>query len=402
MCVYTAAHIWWHILLTYFCRSGSRHAFDQQRNSGLAPVNVGHLCGQPADDLRFDGLPLVTCSDNAHRHAARVAPESVRRVPLQMVQQLFKRRLFDHARLFDNWYVLLIDGTVQEKCRQGFRQDGKTTTGEARYRYVLQAMLLGPEGKVFSFMHEVMDVHNPVTQKEDCELEAFVRLSARIKAEFPRLRLCCVADALYGCQKVVEICRQNDWKYILTIKEGRQPTTWSEVLHLLPLHRANVVRVRHGSPEADGRLDCRWLEDIMLGEHQTNVILAGEITPEAATLYAWITNFANLTPARVLDIAASGRERHRIEDTFNAQKNHGIGLEHVFCADTNAAKNYYTMMQVAQILWVLVCHGHCRRVYAWARRAPEKSLAQAALQALRWCPLPLDVPPVGQVRFGFG
>ena len=39
------------------------------------------------------------------------------------------------------------------------------------------------------------------------------------------------------------------------------------------------------------------MENIMLGEHQTNVILQGEITTEpAATLYAYITNFSNLTP----------------------------------------------------------------------------------------------------------
>ena len=148
-------------------------------------------------------------------------------------------------------------------------------------------------------------------------------------------------------------------------------------------------------------MDCRWVENIMLGAHQTNTILAGEITPQGATLYAFATNFANLTPGRVLDITAVGRERHRIEDTFNAEKNHGIGLEHVFCAETNAAKNYYTMMQVAEILWVLTCHGYCRRVYLWARLATERGLAQAAWEGLRCCLLPADLPPIGQVRFGF-
>jgi hypothetical protein len=37
------------------------------------------------------------------------------------------------------------------------------------------------------------------------------------------------------------------------------------------------------------------------------------------------------------------RERHLIEDTFNTQKNNGIGLEHVFCAQATASKNYYTI-----------------------------------------------------------
>ena len=73
----------------------------------------------------------------------------------------------------------------------------------------------------------------------------------------------------------------------------------------------------------------------------------------------------------------------------------------VFCAETTAAKNYYTMLQVAQILWILVCHGFLKRVYDWARRATEQGLARALWEGLRARRLPPDLPPIGQVRFGF-
>jgi hypothetical protein len=401
MCVYTSPHLWWHIILMFLFRAGSRNAFDHVRNSGSGPSNMGQLCGQAAEDPRFEGQPRITCSDNAAHHVQRVDPEPVLQIPLQMVQRLLQRRLFDRARLFEHWYVVLVDGSVREKCRKGFAQDGKTSTGEARYRYVLQAMILGPEGNAFSCFHEFMDVHDPVAEKEDCELKAFLRLSQRVKQAFPRLPICWVGDALYCCQVVLERCQQYGWKYVLTLKEGRQPTTWSELLKLLPQNRSNLARLRFGPQEAAGRMDCRWVENLMLGAQETHAILAGEITPQAATLYAYATNFAHLTPARVLDLAATGRERHHIEDTFNAEKNHGIGLEHVFCAETNAAKNYYTMMQVAQILWVLICHGYCRRVYRWARQATEQGLAHAAWEGLRSGLLPPDLPPRGQVRFGF-
>jgi hypothetical protein len=186
MCRYEAAHLWWHILAIYLFRTGSRNAFDEKRNSGAAPWNMGLLCGQSAEDPRFAGQPTVTGSDNAKRHANRVDPDRVRNIPLQMIQLLLQRRMFDGPRLFDHWYVVLVDGTVQEKCRQGFTGDGKSASGEARYRYVLQALFLGPDNKVFSFLHEFVDRHNPQTQKEDCELIAFYRLSQRLKACFPR------------------------------------------------------------------------------------------------------------------------------------------------------------------------------------------------------------------------
>ena len=401
MCLYTAAHLWWHIIATYLSRKGSRNGFDEQRQSGQAAWNMGLLCGQNAEDPRFDGEPTVTCSDNAAYHASRVDPQIVAQIPVLMFRDLLERRLFDEARLFERWYRIVLDGSVKEKCRQGFGQGGKSSTNGARYRYVLQASVMGPAGTLFPLMHEEMDVHDPVADKEDCELKAFARLSARLKKEFPRLPICLVADSLYGCQAVVVTCKQFDWMYILTLKEGRQPTTWEETVHLLPLHRTNRLRCLLGQGGKEGQQDFRWVEHVILGEHQTNVILQGEITTApSAILYAYLTNFSRLTPQCVLAVVNSGgRERHRIEDTFNAQKNNGIGLEHVFCANPTASKNYYTMMQVAEVLWTLTCHGGLRRLYDWARRATEQGLARAVWEGLRACRLPPDLPPLGQLRF---
>lgn len=401
MCLYSAAHIWWQVIGTFLARQGSRHGFDQKRHSGQAAWNMGALCGQSPEDPRFDGEPTVTCSDNAAYHASRVDPAAVAQIPVLMFRDLQERRLFDHARLFDRWYVLVLDGTVKEKCRQGFEAEGKSSTGQARYRYVLQLSVIGPEGTLLPLMHEEMDVHNPEAQKEDCELKAFIRLSQRLRKEFPKLLLCLVADALYCCQTVVEVCQRYGWKYVLTLKEGRQPTTWDETLRLLPLNRDNRLRLRLGQDGRVGQQDFRWVENVMLGQHQTQVILQGEMTDEpTATLYAYITNFDKLTPQRVTTVVnGAGRERHSIEDTFNTQKNNGIGLEHVFCANAIASKNYYTMMQVAQILWILTCRGCLRRLYDWARRATQLALAQAVWEGLRTSRLPPDLPPLGQIRF---
>jgi len=401
LCLYSAAHIWWQVIGTFFSRKGSRNAFDEQRQSGEAAWNMGVLCGQTVEDPRFEGQPTVTCSDNAAYHANRVDPECVAQIPVLMFRDLLERRLFDHTRLLDRWYLIVVDGSVKERCRQGFTQGGKSSTNGAQYRYVLQLSVVGPQGTLFPLMHEEMDVRDPHTEKEDCELKAFGRLSQRLKKAFPKLLLCLVADSLYCCQAIVATCQRYGWKYILTLKEGRQPTTWDETIRLLPLHRANRLRCRLGQDGRAGLQDFRWVENVMLGEHHTNVILQGEITGDpSATLYAYITNLSNLTPQRVAAVVnQGGRERHLIEDTFNTQKNNGIGLEHVFCAKTTASKNYYTMMQVAQILWLLVYRGCLQRLYDWARRATEQGLARAIWEGLRTRRLPPDLPPLGQIRF---
>lgn len=399
-CRYTSSHLWWHVIGTFLSRVGSRNAFDETRLTGEAPYNMGVLCGQEANDPRFDGRPTITCSDNAAYHASRVDPLAVTAVPVGMVRELLERRMFDSARLFGRWYVVIVDGTVQEKCRAGFEADGKTTGNGARYRYVLRAQLLGPQGRTFPLMHEFMDMHDPIADKEDCELKAFKRMSAVLKREFPRLPICIVGDALYACEPVIRICSQYQWKYVLTLKEGRQPTTWDELVRLLPLNRANRLR-HYPTPSKDLTLqDFRWVANLILGDLQTHVILLGEAGLKTACLYAYAVNFPNLTPERVLSIILdAGRKRPLIEDAFNAEKNHGIGLEHVFCADPNAAKNYFTMMMVAQIIWNLLCYGCLKRLYQWARDATAQGLARAIWNAFQAFRLPANLPPIGQIRF---
>ena len=144
-CLYTGAHLWWQIIGTFLSRKGSRNGFDQQRQSGQAAWNMGALCGQGPEDPRFDGQPTVTCSDNAARHAQRVDPERVAQIPVLMFRDLLQRRLFDHTRLFDRWYIMVLDGSLKEKCREGFQAGGKSSTGAARYRYELQLSVIGPE-----------------------------------------------------------------------------------------------------------------------------------------------------------------------------------------------------------------------------------------------------------------
>jgi len=400
MCRYAGAHIWWSGVLTFLTRAGSRNAFDQARNSGHAPENMGAFCGQMADDPRFEGQPSITSSDNLTHHLKRVDAMEVQPIPVELCAELLSGRMFDRARLRERWYLLLFDGTVQERCREGFEAGGKSGgSGGARYRYVLECGLLGPGNTFFPFMHEHVELHDPHTEKEDCELKAFFRLSERLKARFPRMPFCITGDALYCAEGVVDRCVAYGWKFVLTLKEGRQPGLWEELLALLPLCGANRLRVWRGQDGQEGLRDFRWVDNLPLGAHRLSVVLCGEYIGSQAALYVYATNLL-LSADRVLDlVSATGRERHHIEDYFNAGKNHGVGLGHVFCAQANASKNFFTLMQIAAILWTIICHSYLMRVFEWAARATESSLARAIAEGMRSHSFPPQLPQPGQLRF---
>lgn len=397
MCVYEGAHIWMQILAMFLTRAGSRNAFDGKRNTGRTPESFTAFSGQRAGDERFDGVPRVTCGDNAAHHAARTDAGEVAMLPVMMIRQLIEARTLDHARLFGQWHVIIVDGTVQEKCRKG--SPGGLARGSARYRYVLQACIL-VNGVKLPFLHESVDTDDPVRDKEDCELNAFKRLAPRLKELFPRLPVIIVGDALYCCAPAADICEANGWKYLFCIKEGRQPSLWSEVLDLLPLQHSNRARLRHGAEDDAPFHDFRWVTDLPFGEGAASVILEGDVTATAATLYAWVTNMHRLTPDRVTALcAATGRQRHRIEDHFNTQKNNGPGLGHAFCANETASKNYYSVMQCAQIIWELFYHGHLARLYGWARQTSQMALARMIAEGMRILGPPPEDLLIRQLRF---
>jgi hypothetical protein len=391
MCIYLGRHLWWQIILTGLLRGGSRNAFDGDRNSGQFPENVLRLCAQIWDEQRLGQRRTVTCSENAKRHARRVAVAEVARIPILMVRRLMGMRILESARLFGHCWMIAIDGTLQDRGRA-------TSKRGARYRYVVEAKLLGPWGTMFSLMTEFQDVRDPVLDKEDCELKAFMRLAERLHAEFPRLPICLLLDGLYPVEAVFERCQRYGWKFIATLREGRQPTAYDEAVQTMMMSPKQTLKIRRQGPDGWVEQTVRWTQAIPFGDREFPVLFAGEISPKAVTLWVWVTNL-RVDADRVGAIAnEGGRARQGIETVFNVEKNGGFGLEHAFCADDTAARNYHIMMQVAHTLSQLLVNGVLRRLTRACRKLTDIKLIELLWTSLRTVRIDPSLPCFGQIR----
>jgi hypothetical protein len=392
MCVYLSRHIWWQMVLTFLLRHGSRNGFDGDRNTGHLPKNVVQLCRHVWDEERLGTRRTVTCSENAKHHASRVAVSAVAAIPVKMMRRLMQMRLLDTGRLFDRWWLIAIDGTLQDRGHD-------TEDGEARHRYVLAASLVGPFGLSFPLMAEFMDMRDPVRDKEDCELKAFQRLAKRLRTEFPHLPICLLLDGLYPVQSVFDTCDEYGWKFIATLREGRQPTAYDEAIQTMRMSASLVFRGQRDGEDGPVDQTLRWTNDVPFGEHTFNVLFSGEISPTRAILWVWVTNLG-LTHERVYAIANhGGRARNSIENIFNVEKNGGFGLEHTFCANTQASQNYHLMMQVAFILWQLLAKGLLQRLSQACRKVTDLKLVELLRTSLLTVLIAPDTATFGQLRF---
>ena len=393
MCRYTSAHIWWDIIMTFLTRGGSRNAFDVDRNTGFMPQNMQKICGQDWDDEILGTEQTVTCSENAVHHADRVATDETEAILIKMVRRLINMRMLDSARLLGSWWMIAMDATLQQRT-------GKI--GQKKWTMVLEARLIGPCGIELPLMVEFLDVDDPVREKKDCELKGFDRLSKRLHSEFPRLPICLLLDGLYAVEPVFRRCKKYGWKFITTLKEGRQPTAFNEAVQIMLMNPTNIWKGQRENDDGIVEQDVRWAEQVPVSGYSLNVIFSGEISPRAATLWVWVTNL-NVDANRIESIVNDGgHSRFRQEENFNVLKNNGYGLEHAFCTKKTASKNYHIMLLVADLIWQLLADGVLCRLKILARKLTDISLVRHLFAGLVYVPLSSKPLSVGQIRFAPG
>ena len=133
------------------------------------------------------------------------------------------------------------------------------------------------------------------------------------------------------------------------------PERFREAMALMGLSPENRCLL-----ERDGvRQEHRWVNGLDVGKETVNVLECVETVPGAEpTRFVWATDL-ELDRYRAPRIAnRGGRLRWKIENEgFNEQKNSGYELEHAYSEDETAAKNYYVLLQIGQLIELLVRMG---------------------------------------------
>jgi hypothetical protein len=128
------------------------------------------------------------------------------------------------------------------RCGQWWGEEGlerrrQTAEGEQvqQYVYVLEANLVLHNGVSLPLLSESLSYaeDDPDDHKQGCELKAFYRLAARLKAYFPRLPML-LLDGLYPNGPLMALCRQYGWQFMSVLPDKCLPSVWEEVEALKP------------------------------------------------------------------------------------------------------------------------------------------------------------------------
>jgi DDE_Tnp_1-associated len=369
--------------------SARRQVAHKLRNNGPSAANFAQLFG----------VACVPHGDTLNVTYARLDPAQVQAQVTRLTATLIRRKVLLRARLWDRYYVIAIDGTGiytfhQRHCAHCLTrttQDGQTLY----YHNVLEAKLVTPDGLAFSLLSEFIENPAPHPTKQDCELKAFYRLAARLKACLPRLPMVLALDSLFAGGPTFQLCRDYGWHYVIVLQEGDLPSVHEEFAALARLAPDQSLRLRTG-PRAEVRQTFHWANQIDYRDtqgraHPLSVLACQETKPQAdgsrrATRFLWVTDF-HLRSNQVRELAQNaGRLRWKIENQgFNAQKHGGFALEHPYSQDDTAAKVFYYLLQIAHLLFQLVLAGSLLQQSFPRGFGSLKNFAFRLLEAWRNC-----------------
>ena len=253
-------------------------------------------------------------------------------------------------KIRDKYYHVIVDGTGLATSRKKYNENclvkNKTDKNGKEYQeystYVLEAKIVVGE-MVFSIGSEFVENVNEEETKQDCETKAFKRLAEKIKKEYPKLKIIISGDALYANKPVLDICKENGWKYIIRFKEGAIPSLYNEFETVVT--KANESTIK----------DYEYETGLNYQEEKVNIIKYTD--KKKGTEFVYITDLP-ITNKNIKATINVGRRRWKIDtEGFNIQKNETFDIGHLYSKNQTAIKVHYLMIQIAHILRQLLENG---------------------------------------------
>jgi hypothetical protein len=355
MIQYSTRHLMTMGLTMFLTHAGSRNQFNEDRKTETFVENFTRMIGED--------LWATATMDTVFYLLKHLPSDGLDLIPGKMVAELLKSRVLESYR-FNGDYLIAIDGT--EIYRSEIRHCDKCLVQKHRngtihyFHTVLEAKLVTPQGMSLSLGTVFVENESDTYDKQDCELRAFYRFAPVLKEMFPRLRICLLMDSLYANEEILKICERYCWSYFIAFKEGSIPSLYKEAFTRLEQYPENSLVAINTDGESE---TYRWVCNLKYRSQTTHLVTAdipevvkgrNSKTQKEMTRFVYLTDNRPSENNVITYVNSGGRQRSKIEESFNVQKNSGLNLEHNYGAQGNAYKNSYYLLQIAHTILQLI------------------------------------------------
>lgn len=329
-------------LMALMCEIKSMHGLTREFNTEATIKNIAQIC-----ELELEEIPHC---DTINEVFEKISPEEIEEIIKYMVNKMIRNKMLEKYKIRGRYYHIVVDGTGLARSRKKYNENclirNKTDKKGNEYQeystYVLEAKLVVGE-MVFSIGSEFVENEKENVSKQDCEINAFKRLAKKIKKAYPKLKIIIGGDALYASKTIIDICKENGWKYIMRLKEGRIKTLYNEF--------KKVVEKNNESEKEN----YEYVTKLDYQEEKVNIVKYTE--KQKNTEFVYMTDLP-ITDKNIEETIKVGRKRWKIENEgFNVQKNGTFDIGHLYSKNQVAIKIHYLIIQIAHILRQLIEKG---------------------------------------------
>lgn len=329
-------------LMGLMCEIKTMHGLTSQLNTEEAIENIARISG-----LELEEIPHCDTINDVFKN---IKVEEIEQIRKYMITRLIRNKMLDKYKIRDKYFHIVFDGTGLATSRKKYNDncliknmiDEKGNEYKEYSTYVLEAKLVVGD-LVFSIGSEFVENEDENVTKQDCEIKAFKRLAKKIKKEYPRLKIIIGADALYAKKPIIDICKENEWKYIIRFKEGSIPSLYKEF--------ETIVKEENESKKES----YEYVTGVDYQEEKINIIKYIDKAKNTEFVYITDLPISNRNIESTINI---GRKRWKIENEgFNMQKNGTFDIGHLYSKNSVAIKVHYLIIQIAHIIRQLLEKG---------------------------------------------
>ncbi len=340
-------------LLKNVCSVESMHQMEEKFNEAVCIHNLKVLSGN-------EKLEEMPHSDTLNYYLELLSPDCLDELRGKMVRSLIRSKTFNRAKIIGGYWRIILDGTGLfhfkerhcENCLKTVKVNEDGTKRIDYYHKVLEAKLVLNDNIIISLGTEFIENENEDVTKQDCEQNAAKRLMAKIKKQYPRLKICILGDALYAAESIMKICRNNRWTYILNKKDGNQKNISKDYEYIKSAGENAYYEVNYKLEQGKSCF-VNHVEEVTGKTEVFNIFEYLYAENGKTHFFVWITNI-ELKKRNLEEMVSAGRSRWKIENEgFNNQKNGIYQIEHLNSRNSNAMKNHYLLTQIADILMQL-------------------------------------------------
>lgn len=382
------------MILKNVCSIASMQEMNEKFNEDECIKNIYKILGLEEKEWLPHYVTINEC-------LSKLNPEELEKIRKRMIYGLIRKKSFDHAKFLGRYWLIIVDATQLfcfkerhcEHCLTKTLNKGTKEEKKLYYHQVLEAKIVLGDDLIVSIATEFIENPKENPTKQDCERNSFKRLAATLKKMYPRLPICLMGDSLYACEPVFELCKKNNWQYLIRYKDGSIPSLAEEYEEIKEMGEGEeevvgIETIYKRKPRVKALHKMKWVNDLDYGGHKVAVMeLEIERNEKKWKEFQWVTSI-RITGQTAYEFAETGRKRWLIENEgFNIQKNIRYFITHANSLDYTAMKNHYLLTQLADMLLQLY---ECGVKDLKVIKRTLKDISEGLLECLKKQPLSAD------------